>query len=90
MTQVSIRVDDQLKDQAEQLFTQLGINMSTALTMFLRQAVREGGIPFAVTTKTDPFYTPANLAHIERSIRQLEAGQTVTRSIEDLERMADA
>ena len=45
---VSIRLDGNLKKQAEDLFGDLGINMTTAMTMFLRQAVREQGIPFEI------------------------------------------
>jgi len=48
-TNVSIRVDDGLKKQAEELFADLGLNMTTALTMFLRQAIRTQGIPFEIT-----------------------------------------
>jgi len=48
-TNVSIRMDVQLKKQAEELFTDLGLNMTTAMTMFLRQAVRTQGIPFELT-----------------------------------------
>ena len=48
-TNVSIRMDAQLKKQAEELFSDLGLNMTAAMTMFLRQAVRTQGIPFEVT-----------------------------------------
>jgi DNA-damage-inducible protein J len=48
-TNVSIRMDSNLKKQAENLFADLGMNMTTALTMFLRQAVRSQGIPFEVS-----------------------------------------
>ncbi len=50
-TNVSIRIEKDLKAKAEILFEQLGINMSTAFNIFIRQAVREGGIPFSVTTR---------------------------------------
>jgi len=48
-TNVSIRMDVQLKKQAEELFSDLGLNMTAAMTMFLRQAVRTQGIPFEIT-----------------------------------------
>jgi len=48
-TNVSIRMDTRLKRQAEDLFSDLGLNMTTALTMFLRQAVRIQGIPFEIS-----------------------------------------
>ena len=46
---VTIRMDKDLKAQAEALFADLGLNMTTAITMFTKQAVREQGIPFSVT-----------------------------------------
>ena len=48
-TNVSIRMDTQLKKQAEELFADLGLNMTAAMTMFLRQAVRTQGIPFGLS-----------------------------------------
>jgi len=48
-TNVSIRMDVGVKKQAEELFADLGLNMTTALTMFLRQAIRIQGIPFEIT-----------------------------------------
>ncbi len=48
-TNVSIRMDTQLKKQAEELFNDLGLNMSVAMTMFIRQAVRVQGIPFEIS-----------------------------------------
>ena len=41
MANVSIRMDDNLKKQAEDLFNDLGMNLTTALTIFLKQAINE-------------------------------------------------
>lgn len=48
-TNISIRVDKELKKQADSLFNELGLNMSTAFNIFIRQAVREGKIPFDIS-----------------------------------------
>ena len=45
---LNIRMDAELKKQAEKLFSELGMNMTTAINVFLRQAVRQGSIPFAI------------------------------------------
>ncbi len=45
-TNLNIRTDKRIKDQAEEIFAELGLNMTTAVNMFLRTAVREHGIPF--------------------------------------------
>lgn len=47
-TNISIRMDSDLKAQADALFAELGMNLSTAFNIFVRQSLREGGIPFEV------------------------------------------
>lgn len=49
-TSVNLRVEKNLKHQAEELFSQLGLNMTTAINMFLKQSVREQRLPFQATT----------------------------------------
>ena len=48
MTTINIRVDETVKQQATALFEDLGLDMSTALNLFLRQAIQYGGIPFEI------------------------------------------
>ena len=45
-TNISIRMDSALKTQADKLFGELGMNLSTAFNIFVRQSLREGRIPF--------------------------------------------
>ena len=47
-TNINVRVDSELKSQAEALFSDLGMNMSTAIIMFLKSAVNHDGLPFEV------------------------------------------
>ena len=47
-TNISIRMDADLKAQADALFNELGMNLTTAFNIFVRQSLREGGIPFEV------------------------------------------
>ena len=49
-TNVSIRMDTELKAQADELFAELGMNLSTAFNIFVRQSLREGGIPVEIRT----------------------------------------
>ena len=64
---ISMRMDAKLKEQAEALFSELGITMSAAVTMFLKQAVYELGIPFMLSRKPNM----ATLAAMEESERLL-------------------
>lgn len=58
MANLNIRVDDILKQQAELIFSDLGISLSAATTMFLKQVVRYNGIPFEL--RANPFYSAEN------------------------------
>ncbi|MDF7666189.1 type II toxin-antitoxin system RelB/DinJ family antitoxin [Bifidobacterium sp. ESL0745] len=53
-TRIQISTKKTLKEQAEQLFDSLGIDLGTAVNLFLAQSVRDGGLPFRPTTAT-PF-----------------------------------
>jgi DNA-damage-inducible protein J len=70
---LSIRINRNLKENAEALLGELGMNMTTALNIFLRQVVRQGGIPFPV--QIDPFYSEKNLAHLRRVAADMDAGR---------------
>lgn len=75
---VTIRVDTEDKRRAEQLFSSLGLNMSTAFNMFIKQSLLCDGLPFDVTLhrgSDDYFYSKANREHLDRSIAQLKAGK---------------
>lgn len=48
-TNISIRMDTELKSQADALFNELGMNISTAFNIFVRQALREKRIPFDIS-----------------------------------------
>lgn len=48
MTNINIRVNEETKKQAEIVFEELGMSLSAAINIFLKQSIRENGIPFAV------------------------------------------
>ena len=64
-TNINVRVDSALKEQAEKLFSELGMNMTTAITVFLRSAVNYEGIPFEIRKNTPNEETRAALAEYE-------------------------
>lgn len=83
---VNIRVDEELKKQTEKLLGDMGLNMTTAVNIFLRQVLRTGSIPFEITTRTDDFYNPVNQKRLSSSIERLENGLgTVHEIIEEEE-----
>ncbi|MCL2350951.1 MAG: type II toxin-antitoxin system RelB/DinJ family antitoxin [Firmicutes bacterium] len=72
---VTVRLDENLKKQAEKLFEDMGLNMTTAVTLFVKAVVRQNKIPFVITA--DPFYSESNLAHLDKAIAALNAGKGV-------------
>ncbi|MDR0906595.1 MAG: type II toxin-antitoxin system RelB/DinJ family antitoxin, partial [Oscillospiraceae bacterium] len=52
-TNLNVRIDKELKLQADSLFSELGMNLTTAITVFIRQTVREKKIPFEITLETN-------------------------------------
>ncbi len=61
-TNLNIRIDKEVKLQAEKIFDALGLNMTTAVNIFLRQAIRENGIPFEVKLNIPNETTAAAIA----------------------------
>jgi len=64
-TNINVRVDSALKQEAEALFNDLGLNMSSAINMFLRSAVNYDGIPFELKRQTPNAETKAALDEYE-------------------------
>ena len=68
-TNICVRIDTELKAQAETLFSDLGMNLSTAITVFIRQAVRENRIPFEITRDKPTRETAAAMRDAARIAR---------------------
>lgn len=75
-TTVSVRMDDTLKKDFDTICNDLGLSMTTAITMLAKKMTREKRIPFEVSV--DPFYSDENMERLRKSIAQMEAtGGTV-------------
>ena len=86
-TLVNVRMDEEVKRSMEETCKELGITMSTAFNIFARKMSREKRIPFEVSI--DPFYSENNMKAMKESIKQLEEGKVVKKSLKELEEMAD-
>ena len=53
MANITIRIDDDIKKQLQELMTELGLDITTYFTMAAKQAIRERRIPFEITTNTN-------------------------------------
>ena len=86
-TLVNIRMDEKLKKSMEKTCQELGMTMTTAFTIFAKKMSREKRIPFEVSV--DPFYSESNMKILKESIKQLEQGKVVVKTIDELERMTN-
>ena len=66
---------------------ELGITMSTAFNIFAKKMIREKRIPFDVSI--DPFYSESNMKAIDDSIKQLEEGKVVRKTMKELKSMVN-
>lgn len=66
VTNLNIRTEKAVKEAAESIFAELGLNMTTAVNMFLRQTIRENGIPFSLKLNTPNEITMAAIAEGRR------------------------
>lgn len=77
----NINVDDTLTQQAETIFSELGISLSTATTIFFKQVIRYNGIPFEL--RVDPFYSAENQARLLAAKERMEqTGGTIHELVE--------
>ena len=82
---VSFRMDSELKSKMEKLCDELGMNLTTAFTIFAKKMTREHKIPFEVSC--DPFYSESNINELQSRIAEIKAGRYIEKTWEDLEAM---
>ena len=84
---VTFRLDKALKDEADRTLDGIGMNMTTALTVFIKTLVRQNRIPFDVVG--DRFYDDSNQEWLRESLADARAGRgLVVKSVDELEAMA--
>ncbi len=82
-TTISIRMDDGLKRDFDAVCNELGLSMTTAVTLLAKKMTREQRLPFEVSI--DPFYSEANMARLRSAIREVEAGKSTLKEHELIE-----
>ena len=89
MAQVNIRMDDNIKEKADALFAEMGMNMTTAFNIFAREVIRKRAIPFVVGVDYDPFYSESNMNALRESIAEFDnpAIPKIVKTMEELEAM---
>lgn len=84
MANLTMRIDDELKKQAEELFNELGMNMTTAFTIFAKQAVREQRIPFSISMDIPNAETIRAIEEVRNGVNVSRVFSSVEELMEDL------
>ena len=75
MANIQVKVDDSLRDNAQVVANQIGLDVATAVRMFLIQMVKVKGLPFQPVV--DPFYSTANQRYLEHAAEDIKNGVNI-------------
>lgn len=80
MVQINFRIDEDVKENAEAVLKEMGLSMSSALTMFLTKVARERRIPFEINA--DSFYSNENMLELRNRIESINNGTSTLKEHE--------
>ena len=89
MTTISLRFEDDMKKELEEMCNDMGMNLTTFFMIYAKKALRDREIPFDITAPADPFYSATNMAQLAKAERQIRDGKVVVKTMEELEAMAN-
>ena len=75
-TTLTIRIDEGVKSRFEWLCNELGFNLSTAITAFAKESIRDNRLPLSL--RADPFYGESNMNYLRRAAADMDAGRNVS------------
>ncbi|MBI0111036.1 MULTISPECIES: type II toxin-antitoxin system RelB/DinJ family antitoxin [Lactobacillus] len=71
---ISVKVNSEDKNRVTEIFNGLGLNLSTAINIFIKKSIAEGGLPFEVR---DPFYSEENQAELNQRFKKINNNQDI-------------
>ena len=75
MTTISAKIENEDKNMFESILSSIGLNVSTAITAFVKATIRTKGIPFELKMTDDPYiYSEENMKYLRKGIAQIESG----------------
>lgn len=72
---LTARVDEKDKASFDTFCSNVGLNTSTAINLFVKAVLRENRIPFEITQTPDPFFSESNINYVKKSVRELKDGR---------------
>lgn len=87
MKTVTLRMEDSVKAELDQMLAAMGMNIATFYNLYTLRAIREQRIPFEITSGVEPFYLESNMNQLRKSQKQVLAGKVITKTLKELEAM---
>lgn len=75
LSTLTARVEEKDKANFDAFCSNVGLNTSTAINLFVKAVLRENRIPFEITQSSDPFFSDTNIAYVKKSVQELRAGK---------------
>ena len=85
LSTITARVDEKDKASFDAFRSNVGLNTSTAINLFVKAVLRENRIPFEITQAADPFYSESNIAYVKKSVQELQAGKGTAHELIEVE-----
>lgn len=82
---ITARVDERDKARFDDFCSNVGLNTSTAINLFVKAVLRENRIPFEITQVADPFFSESNMAYVKKSAQELRAGKGTAHELIEVE-----
>lgn len=87
MVTVSLRLEDNFKKELDKMCDEMGMNLTTFFMIYAKKALRERRIPFEIEAPLDSIYSKTNIEQLKRSSEQINNGQMIVKTMEELEAM---
>lgn len=82
---IHILVDKKTKKEVQKTLEMLGLDLSSAVRIYFKKIISEKAIPFEISA--DPFYSESNMKFLDESIKQMEEGKVVVKTLKELRDM---
>ena len=80
-------MDDDMKRELDEMCAEMGMNISTFYMIYTKRALRDRKIPFDIEAPVDPFYSKSNIEQLRKSVKQVDEGKVIVKTIDELEAM---
>lgn len=82
---ITTEVDEKDKVNFDEICSNVGLNSSIAINLFIKAVLRENRIPFEILRNPDPFFSDENIAYVKKSVQELREGKGTPHELIEVE-----